>query len=174
MPARYRASGWRRLASFDILGGHTRMSEIDPESEAPGPKDAAPAASDPPTRTQTIFPSEGAVREESELPAGAVLGPFRIVTLLGRGGMGVVYEAEDVDSGRRVALKVLSPGLRREIDHARFLKEGRLAAGMRLLRESSLSIADVATTVGFTDQSYFDKRFKRAFGSTPRDFRAGK
>jgi eukaryotic-like serine/threonine-protein kinase len=107
------------------------MSEIDPESEAPGPKDAEPAASDPPTRTETIIPGgEGAVREESELTAGAVLGPFRIVALLGRGGMGVVYEAEDVASGRRVALKVLSPGLRREIDRARFLKEGRLAASL--------------------------------------------
>lgn len=55
-----------------------------------------------------------------------------------------------------------------------YLNHVRLAAGMRLLRESSLSIADVATAVGFTDQSYFDKRFKRAFGSTPRDFRAGR
>jgi two-component system response regulator YesN len=55
-----------------------------------------------------------------------------------------------------------------------YLNHVRLAAGVRLLRETSLSIAGVATAVGFTDQSYFDKRFKRAFGSTPRDFRAGR
>ncbi len=55
-----------------------------------------------------------------------------------------------------------------------YLNHVRLAAGVRLLRETSLSIAEVATAVGFTDQSYFDKRFKRAFGSTPRDFRAGR
>ena len=55
-----------------------------------------------------------------------------------------------------------------------YLNHVRLAAGVRLLRETSLSIAEVATAVGFADQSYFDKRFKRAFGSTPRDFRAGR
>ena len=107
------------------------MSDIDPDPAAPGPKDGKPAAFGAPTRTEAILPGgEGAVPDASELPAGAVLGPFRIVTLLGRGGMGVVYEAEEIDSGRRVALKVLSPGLRREIDRARFLKEGRLAASL--------------------------------------------
>jgi len=107
------------------------MSDIDPESAAPGPKDGTPAP-DPPTRTETIVPGggEGAPGDAWELPAGAVLGPFRIVTRLGSGGMAVVYEAEEVDSGRRVALKVLLPGLRRDIDRARFLKEGRLAASL--------------------------------------------
>ncbi len=54
-----------------------------------------------------------------------------------------------------------------------YLNHVRLANGLRLLRETSLSIAEIASTVGFADQSYFDKRFKRAFGQTPRDYRTG-
>jgi serine/threonine protein kinase/Tfp pilus assembly protein PilF len=55
---------------------------------------------------------------EEALPAPSVpqglpsqIGDFRIVREIGRGGMGVVYEVEQVSMERRVALKVLSPAI---------------------------------------------------------------
>ncbi|MBI3414830.1 MAG: helix-turn-helix transcriptional regulator [Verrucomicrobia bacterium] len=52
-----------------------------------------------------------------------------------------------------------------------YLNHVRLANAARLLHETNHSIAEIATTAGFSDQSYFDRRFKRAFGQTPKDFR---
>src|SRR5262249_35831606 len=49
----------------------------------------------------------------------------------------------------------------------------RLSNALRLLQEANLSIAEIAAQVGFSDQSYFDRRFKQAFGKSPREFRHG-
>jgi uncharacterized RDD family membrane protein YckC len=57
-------------------------------------------------------------------------GGYRVLRLLGRGGMGAVYEAEDLASGRRVALKVLGHSLDSADTRKRFLREGRLAASI--------------------------------------------
>jgi AraC-like DNA-binding protein len=52
-----------------------------------------------------------------------------------------------------------------------YLNHVRLTNGARLLRETDRSIAEIANEAGFADQSYFDKRFKRAFGQSPKEFR---
>lgn len=59
--------------------------------------------------------------------AGERLGDFRILREVGRGGMGVVYEAEQVSLGRRVALKVLSNRLMDERQVKRFEREAKAA-----------------------------------------------
>jgi uncharacterized RDD family membrane protein YckC len=61
---------------------------------------------------------------------GGEFGGYRLLGLLGRGGMGTVYEAEQVTTGRRVALKVLGQQLDSPDMRQRFLREGRLAAGV--------------------------------------------
>jgi len=66
----------------------------------------------------------------SQLADGQSWGPYRIGRLLGRGGMGEVHEAEHVDSGRRIALKVLRSRLQDADERARFLREGQLAASI--------------------------------------------
>jgi eukaryotic-like serine/threonine-protein kinase len=66
----------------------------------------------------------------AHLTDGQSWGPYRIGRLLGRGGMGEVHEAEHVDSGRRVALKVLRDRLQDADERARFLREGQLAASI--------------------------------------------
>jgi serine/threonine protein kinase len=65
------------------------------------------------------------------LSAGAKLGNFEIVELLGRGGMGEVWRARDARLNRDVAIKVLPGGLARDPDRiARFEREARAAAAL--------------------------------------------
>ncbi len=66
-------------------------------------------------------------RVDSRLPAQ--IGDFRIIREIGHGGMGVVYEAEQVALGRHVALKVLLPQVVRDArQRLRFEREARAAA----------------------------------------------
>ena len=60
---------------------------------------------------------------------GTVVAGYRVESLLGRGGMSVVYLAEHVRLGRKVALKVLSPALSHdERFRERFMRESQRAA----------------------------------------------
>ena len=62
---------------------------------------------------------------------GTDLGPYRIGAVIGRGGMGVVYLANERRLKRRVALKILPPALADDLDYrARFERESQMAAAI--------------------------------------------
>jgi serine/threonine protein kinase len=62
---------------------------------------------------------------------GTEIAGYRIESLIGRGGMAVVYRAEDLRLGRKVALKLLPPQLAdSEQFRQRFVRESRLAASL--------------------------------------------
>ena len=70
--------------------------------------------------------------DPSQIPVGTILeGKFRITQEVGRGGMAVVYEAENIDIGKQVAVKVLSAELiTSRIVRERFIREARAAAAI--------------------------------------------
>src|SRR5262245_35754409 len=69
--------------------------------------------------------------DSTQLDAGSQLGPYRIETVLGAGGMGQVYRAFDTRLHRTVAIKVLSPEKFRDPEHKRrFLQEARAASAL--------------------------------------------
>jgi serine/threonine-protein kinase len=76
---------------------------------------------------------------------GSQLGPYKIESLLGQGGMGTVYKATDSKLGREVALKLLRPEM---LDDApsvsRFEREARTLA--------SLNHPQIAAIYGFEEQ----------------------
>src|SRR6478735_7818601 len=124
-----------RLTRCEFCGGDLPLDL--PEGLCPACLIGAAAASaSQPTDDQatTVLSAEaasgGAMGPQSRLAPGQPFGPYRIERLLGRGGMGDVYAADQVEEGRRVALKVLNQRLTSPSDRARFLREGQLAASI--------------------------------------------
>jgi tRNA A-37 threonylcarbamoyl transferase component Bud32 len=71
---------------------------------------------------------ESSAPDEGRFPAGTVLaGRYRVLGLLGKGGMGEVYKAFDLILNQTVALKFLAPSLITEAALARFRNEVRIA-----------------------------------------------
>jgi serine/threonine-protein kinase len=77
----------------------------------------------------------------------ALAGRYRLERELGRGGMAVVFLAEDLKHGRKVALKVLRPELAQSLGGDRFLREIRISA--RLNHPNILTLIDSGSAAGF-------------------------
>jgi len=81
------------------------------------------------------------------LAAGTPLGPYRVVSLLGSGGMGEVYRAQDPRLGRDVAIKVLPEAHSSDLDRLRrFESEARAASALQ--HPGILTVFDVGTQEG--------------------------
>ncbi|HEV3456026.1 MAG TPA: serine/threonine-protein kinase [Thermoanaerobaculia bacterium] len=75
-------------------------------------------------------PADAAAEAEPLLPAGTAVGSWRVISLLGRGGMGEVYLAERSEPAfeQRVALKVIRRGMDSQAIVRRFVRERQILA----------------------------------------------
>jgi eukaryotic-like serine/threonine-protein kinase len=83
----------------------------------------------------------------TRLPAGHMIGPYRAVGLIGEGGMGEIYCAEDPRLGRQVALKLLpAPALQNSSSVQRFQQEARAISALN--HPNIITIHDFGQTDG--------------------------
>lgn len=98
-------------------------------TEIPHKRDTLPSIHFPPESADATNPPLGH-KLYSKLNAqceGMLFGDFRIVSLIGRGGMGAVYRARQISLDREVALKVLAPDLASDpMMLARFKREAKV------------------------------------------------
>ena len=126
---------------------------IDPADESAIPVPASQAmpsaASVAPATSEASDSKAACVGEDGKLPDGCRLGEYRIVRWLGSGGMGHVYLAEHVRTGRRVAIKRLHSEV--AVDESsvkRFFAEVR-AVG-RIRHENIVQVHDLVAEPGHT------------------------
>jgi len=119
--------------------------------------------------------SSSASSDHGRFIPGVILAKrYRIVGLLGRGGMGEVYRADDLKLGQPVALKFLPEGLERDEDRLqRFLNEVRMA--LKVSHPNVCRVHDISEVEGqhYISMEYVDgedlSSLLRRIGRLPRD-----
>ncbi len=125
--------------SFDeLIEQVSELVESDRGGEIAALLDGHPAYAE---RVRNLLPAIEALASIDEIPASLAagtetssrqLGDFRLLQEIGRGGMGVVYEAEQISLGRRVALKLLPLAATLSPQQLeRFKNEARAAATLK-------------------------------------------
>ncbi|MEX2141792.1 MAG: protein kinase [Pirellulales bacterium] len=121
--------------------------------------------------TSRDTPFQGADDATVELPseslAGQTLGHYRIISLIGAGGMGEVYLAEDPRLGRNVALKVVAPNFIGDM-RSRFTREARLASALD--HPNICAVYDIGESSGrcFIAMQYIEgQTLKQVIGDQP-------
>jgi eukaryotic-like serine/threonine-protein kinase len=84
----------------------------------------------------------------------ALIGPYRVLALIGEGAMGIVYEAEQERPRRRVALKIIRPGVSTPAMLRRFEHEYEFLGRLQHDGIAQIYQAGIADT-GFGPQPYF-------------------
>ncbi|HEY7308093.1 MAG TPA: serine/threonine-protein kinase [Gemmataceae bacterium] len=140
------ASLIRRLIQLKLSAEDERSSPGDPVVPASAPLGAEGPAQTPAMTETAMFASIPGVRQPGRTDADSRaylappqgldelgrLGPYRVLEVLGSGGMGVVFRAEDPQLQRPVALKVMRPALAANTSaRQRFLREARAAASIK-------------------------------------------
>ena len=123
-------------------------------------------------RKEDPTPTSGAGAEAA--PSGFLaamperIGPYRILRELGRGGMGVVYEAEQLSPRRRVALKVILPHLATEELRARFQREAEVLGQLQHIGIAHIyeAVLDDVEGQPFFAMEYIEGEPLDAFAST--------
>ena len=119
-----------------------------PDERAQRPDDRKPLSEDVTAYLpRAAFPPKQAPHTRS-IPLGSTLGKYRIDAVLGRGGGGEVYAAEDTQIKRRVAIKMLPPGVADDPALlARFRAEARSAG--RLNHPHVVTIYEILEVDGY-------------------------
>src|SRR5262245_60898256 len=87
--------------------------------------------SPPMRKTIHIFAPSTSGPDDTQSYSGEMIGAYRLIEVLGRGGMGIVYLAYDTRLGRRAALKLLPSRLVNDPERAhRFQREARLVSAL--------------------------------------------
>src|SRR5271165_628533 len=133
-----------------------------------------PVSKQPSSRPPASKPSSHSFRNEGRfLPGALVAGRYRIIALLGRGGMGEVYRADDLSLGQQIALKFLPQSVVDDETLARFYNEVRIAR--RISHPNVCRVFDIgqADELTFLSMEYIDGEdlgsLLRRIGRLPSD-----